>query len=400
MAAAREDEPAGSFLWRGFADARLAGYPVSCQVVATTDRLGTDWHELVGSAHAIVFVVDSHADNVEHTRESFDSLREALRGLGRETPILLQANKQDVPGALPPQALGQLLSFDGEELRVFQAQANMGKGVASVFLAALRTVVRGVRELPGDEQEPEGSEVGDDRVEVDLALGQDVVEAPGRVPGGCIWPPRSGRRALDDIGSDAVPEAATRSWAPSGSWELVAGSWVLHSRPDWVFEKLNEARSALAVGVRSCLEVAAWLPEGRGIFVSGDGDSWRMWASTKDALGLRRRLQRAIQGRDCQQLEAAVLDWLRIESALRSRPPAPTLQLLLDSVDFVSGSAVCLALPSLQEESPPAPNLSLELERLLSNESSRSGELISRALRGVGAQLEDDAQRDLLKRVW
>src|SRR5882762_6462549 len=67
-------------------------------------------------ADAVVFVADSQPSMVESTRESFTNLMENLHENNldpNDTPIIIQFNKRDLPGALPVEQLQERLGFEG-----------------------------------------------------------------------------------------------------------------------------------------------------------------------------------------------------------------------------------------------------------------------------------------------
>jgi hypothetical protein len=93
-------------------------------------------------ADGVVFVADSAADRLECNLESWQTMCSHLRSLSlpEETlPKIVQFNKQDLPNALPPVSLRQLLRVNG--LQTFDAVATRGEGVFETLKAIIHDVV-------------------------------------------------------------------------------------------------------------------------------------------------------------------------------------------------------------------------------------------------------------------
>ena len=85
-------------------------------------------------ADAVVFVTDSQPAMVEANRESFANLLENLEENQidpNDTPIIIQFNKRDLPGALPIEKLQDALGFEGYPYT--EASALKGEGVMETF---------------------------------------------------------------------------------------------------------------------------------------------------------------------------------------------------------------------------------------------------------------------------
>ena len=86
-------------------------------------------------ADGIVFVADSHPDQREANRQSWDNLVANLRTLGLErVPIVVQYNKRDLPEATP---LATLDRFGDANREIAEASAKQGEGVIPTFFALL-----------------------------------------------------------------------------------------------------------------------------------------------------------------------------------------------------------------------------------------------------------------------
>ncbi|KAI9222913.1 ADP-ribosylation factor family-domain-containing protein [Blastocladiella britannica] len=91
------------------------------------------WEKYYAEAHAVIFVVDAtDVARLEQVRETFEKITTApnLDGL----PILMLANKQDVPGALRVEQIKEVFNqiavrLDARDSRVLPCVATTGSGV-------------------------------------------------------------------------------------------------------------------------------------------------------------------------------------------------------------------------------------------------------------------------------
>ncbi|MEZ4406985.1 MAG: ADP-ribosylation factor-like protein [Polyangiales bacterium] len=91
---------------------------------------------LLRDPDAVVEVCDSSPAGVERSRYAMRFLRALLARQGSDVPVIVQANKQDVPGALSGEALRAALELDADA-RVVEATAHDGGGVRSTLVFAL-----------------------------------------------------------------------------------------------------------------------------------------------------------------------------------------------------------------------------------------------------------------------
>jgi signal recognition particle receptor subunit beta len=134
----------------------IGGARVRCQLVNVPRQLqlARRGRNILDSADAVVFVADSRASAAPRTKAA---LRSLVRGLGNrsDVPLVLQANKQDLPGAQPPSDLHHALGL-AARVPVIAAHAAGGTGVVETFTTAVRVAVDHVRarlvagELGGD----------------------------------------------------------------------------------------------------------------------------------------------------------------------------------------------------------------------------------------------------------
>ncbi|WP_018466321.1 GTP-binding protein [Calidithermus timidus] len=91
----------------------------------------------------IVFVADSAPNRLRANAESFRNLRENLAEYGLtmdEVPIVLQANKRDLPDALPVEMVQMVIDPD-KKYSMFEAVASAGVGVFETLKAVSRLVL-------------------------------------------------------------------------------------------------------------------------------------------------------------------------------------------------------------------------------------------------------------------
>ncbi|HSR98581.1 MAG TPA: ADP-ribosylation factor-like protein [Kofleriaceae bacterium] len=123
----------------------VGGPRVRCQLVNVPRQLqlARCGRTLLDSADAVVFVADSRASAAPRTKAA---LRSLVRGLGNrsDVPLVLQANKQDLPGAQPPSDLHHALGL-AARVPVIAAHAAGGEGVVETFTLAVRVAVDHVR---------------------------------------------------------------------------------------------------------------------------------------------------------------------------------------------------------------------------------------------------------------
>lgn len=125
-----------TFDWLELDAGQLDDRALRCQVVSVPGALALSERRLllVSRADAIVLVSESS----ERGSKSAEIMARALRGLGDPAqppiPVIVQANKQDLPDALGIEAFRALAAHDA---LVLGASAANGDGVRPTFIAAL-----------------------------------------------------------------------------------------------------------------------------------------------------------------------------------------------------------------------------------------------------------------------
>jgi len=133
------------------ATGNLDEWSLRCQVLTVPGQfaLAERRYQLLRGIDAAVVVCESTPRGVQAARSAWSFLSSALASLGGgPVPVVIQANKQDLPGALSPAQVEAML-VDGRSLQVLPASAIHGDGVRATFLAALDAARRVTRERMG-----------------------------------------------------------------------------------------------------------------------------------------------------------------------------------------------------------------------------------------------------------
>jgi signal recognition particle receptor subunit beta len=96
----------------------------------------------------VVFVWDSRSRRLRENITSLLEVRETLSEMGRawaQLPRLVQFNKQDLPGRMPPEQCAQILDRLGEPDSGIPAVATDGTGVLETLTAITQAAVRRLR---------------------------------------------------------------------------------------------------------------------------------------------------------------------------------------------------------------------------------------------------------------
>ncbi len=417
------------FDWVDFRGGYIQGYHLHCQILAVPGQfsLRNRRSYLLDTADVVVFVVDSGVESFDANSNAYEFLRHRIAKTsagGLAMPFLVQANKQDLPGAMSPLELGKRLGTEGE-VPVLGASAATGDGVMQTFLIAIRLAAERVQELlrtqaiAGISQTELSSdslyavldrlEVLPEKIEdsskvtvlVDaLAAVEDEsqsrpppkaleVPAASTIVAGHLWPPVRGRSILAAInGADDIefnPRLA--AWAPRGSFEFhSANGWVLHTSDEWLFADEPAGRAQLMQCVRHCTAFPDWVPEGRVYMLAKDGDAWRFWMISKDTPTLHEMLERALREREVEELRGA---FQVIQQALHTIVGISTEAWHrglgeLDWLAVAGDRLVCLAVPARgvgsDGESKGVGELVVQVQRLIRSASSRDPSLAARLL--------------------
>jgi signal recognition particle receptor subunit beta len=113
--------------------------PIKFQLITVPGQEKRNYRRrpLVEMADVVVFVCDCSPSQIPDTMRTFARLRASMKKRARPLPLVLQANKQDVDGALPPEKLRRRLRL-GAKVQLVSARAVERIGVRDTLVAAMR----------------------------------------------------------------------------------------------------------------------------------------------------------------------------------------------------------------------------------------------------------------------
>ena len=386
------------FDWMEYTGGFFEGRAIRCQVVTVPGQV---WfferrRRLLEEADAVIFVADSQADHMEGSVQALREMR--LLQADREVPpgLILQANKRDLPGALPLETMRERLA-GGEPVALTESVASRGEGIRETFILAVRLALDRVRalvargELGDGPPDVDGAEamlarlrdagpgagdgagsqpareagksagggaaesvvvsnavVSNDRPdgEADGAAEKSAERPPHppdeTVEGGLIWPPVGGRTILHEaVDREVRPRRlAGGAWADFGNrW------WLIHSPGACRFGDEEGGRRALVEWARWHTALEPYLSSQRSVVLSPDGSgAWRLWQIVRRREPLAAGLAEAVEGRRPQEVVEALADAVRALAALRDRPEIRHLGPSVDTVTYEGDRPVLLSL--------------------------------------------------------
>ena len=304
------------FDWVQIMAGAICGFPLMCQIISVPGQavLTPRRRHLLSNADVVVFVCDSDPAGIERARLGLALLDE----IGRDVPVIVQANKQDGAHALSGRRVVEAL---GRDAPVVEAIATEGVGVIDTFVAAVRIVSRKMHEesdagaLALDVgRAPGAHDVLDrlQRAELDPAWAAEMfleeahaaflleggfdrsaTPAPSRqappvfprpdVEVGFVWPAHTGRLVVEELltarGGDEELSLNT-----AGACELVVGTQRLRTSKTCRFEDREEARQALVRAARERTQLDSITAAGTVLIlqVARDGAFW-LWTIMTDA---------------------------------------------------------------------------------------------------------------------
>jgi len=357
------------FDWLEYTGGLFEGYQIRCQIVTVPGQtvLAHRRHALLESADVVVFVSDSAPDAVETTRAYLAEMRATLDALeGPPVGVIVQANKRDLPAAMPLSELRAAMPDSG--IAVLESVATHGEGVRETFVFAVRLALDRVRELlrnraldlgpPPVQNEAEllrllqaretpatlaaaalqstvTSSIAPAAVEVNRS--EAAVPSPPdvNVPAGMIWPPVEGRVLLLD--------ACATSFIPTqtalGDWIGEAGAWRFHSPRQAAYADPELGRRALIEWARLHAGGQRWLSAPRIVVLAASGGMWRLWQIVKVAESLREHIAKG-EERSPRGTLRRLLDAGRVLlAAAESLPLAPCrLPITADLIRSANGA--------------------------------------------------------------
>jgi signal recognition particle receptor subunit beta len=428
------------FDWMDCTRGRFGGYDVHFQVVSVPGQavLAPRRRLILETADAVVFVSDTSADAVAATRSYLAGLVQVLGSLeGPPVGIVVQANKRDVPGAVPLAELRRYLAAR-HDVAIVESVATGGQGLREALTLSIRLALDRVRELMRTDSLPEGKPEIEDGPELlaylqaaegglrSLATDpslfqhtplQETEEAPvvraledalagengtperppdrgyrfdATVPSGMIWPPVTGRMMLHELGAlDARPAAVPLAGDLAFDLGPPDDSWRAHSYSGGVFGSSEAGHPVLIEWARMHSGSQPFLSFPRCIVLAGEADgTWRLWQIVKARPSLRSQLDRALGEGTPDALAAGLRSAARHLLAAAARFPAAAAGLApsLDGVGEGDVGPVYVGLmpdPAAPGREPAAP--------------SEPAELLGRELGPVLAGLEAELKKAVLE---
>ncbi|MCA9675574.1 MAG: GTPase domain-containing protein, partial [Myxococcales bacterium] len=150
------------FDWMEYVGGRFEGCRIRCQIVSVPGQreLGERRRRLLEHADVVVFVGDSSTAAYPQTIEYLLELRTILAarvGGGVGVGVVLQANKRDLPDAVPLAAMRERLGEARWDVGVVESVAADGTGIREAFVYAVRLALDRVRELMSRRELAEGA---------------------------------------------------------------------------------------------------------------------------------------------------------------------------------------------------------------------------------------------------
>ena len=323
------------FDWMEYTGGRFEGCQIRCQIVSVPGQRDLDARRrrVIAGADVVVFVVDSSERETARTLGYLLELRDMLAtASGGPVGVILQANKRDLPGAVPLDELRARLHDAGWPIGVVESVAADGTGIREAFVYAVRLALDRVRELlqraalptvatgPSSAEELLAALRADDEQACDAAplvvehgpdglaaellrevlAGEDdraaaapvhrsITGAPrppnAAVPSGAIWPPVEGRAILAELAQITLEPRRLST----GDWAAGLGSgWRVVSSRDAAFASLDQGRTALIQWARLHAGATGVISSRRCIVLADDGcGEWRLWQLVRAESSLR-----------------------------------------------------------------------------------------------------------------
>ncbi len=401
------------FDWMEYTGGLFEGHQIRCQIVSVPGQpdLADRRRALLESADVVVFVADtsdgeSVARSVEHVRQMVEILRTAALPVG----VIVQANKRDLPDAVPRDEIRRALGDDFARTVLTESVAEDGVGIRETFVLAVRLALDRIRELMARGELPRGRpsvDTAEDLLSVLEALpppaapvvAEDIESALAaavaaqrprlpdpRVPSGAIWPPVEGRMVLHE----ATAGDLSIHRVGDGAWIAGMGSgWRVHSAASAEFPQFDDGRQALLAWARVHATHADLLSPSRCVVLAEAAhDTWRLWQIVKLTPSLRSWLVDAA-ATDANELFSRLSVAAAMLGDAHARCVDTRLLPTLDSIGRGPRGALFVALmpgpfaPPLPRSSDTMGQITRDLTRLLAAELvERRPELVQLAERG------------------
>lgn len=316
------------FDWLEFHGGEFGGREIRVQVISVPGQLELRHRRdyLIEQADAVVFVADSRAEQFQQSLELFEALVSVTRRREPPVGVIVQANKQDEPNALPISVMREMLRPYGR-VTLIDTIATNGEGIREAFAMALRAAldraqfladvgelvvsdleIRTADQLLDTMQNLESgvqpsvpawsSEAAHELEQLEpvtrwedpvrIAPSVEVLFTPDAcLPSGYIWPPVDGRAIVHEASSAGIVPVR----AGSGDWWASTGGWRFHSLRDATHADSMSARSHLVRWARLHALCSSLLSPDRALLLASAGPSqYRLWQLVRIFPSLRERL--------------------------------------------------------------------------------------------------------------
>lgn len=131
------------FDWLEVDGPRRAPAPLKLQLISVPGQIERNYRRrpLVEAADVVVFVCDASPQQLAESMRAFARLRGSMKQRKSNVPLVVQVNKQDVPGALDADRMRRKLKLAGD-VPVLPASAALGHGVKETLALATRQALQ------------------------------------------------------------------------------------------------------------------------------------------------------------------------------------------------------------------------------------------------------------------
>ncbi len=360
------------FDWLDYTGGYFKGHSISCQIITVPGQNILKEHRefLLRSADAIIFVLDAtHTE--QSTLDYFWQTQQMLAQQAEETvKIVIQANKQDLKGALSSQQLKALFS-EYPEVKVIETSATLGKGIRESFVLAVRLaterasllmergklaigraeIVDGESLLAQLKNTVEIKTLPDNTLSTETALlsteialsaeneESTIIHLP-QLPDEStapqwLWPPLLGKKMLVALLKNQLKPHLKydKTWIIDSN-----NGWRCFSKADWYYTNPTVARAALRTYIKLHLQCSPFLSEQRCVALAQDEQQWRLWQILHKVPTLTDKLQQALQRTDMHQLATEVLACAQyyVHAQQQAANYSPEFNLSLDNIGLDS----------------------------------------------------------------
>jgi signal recognition particle receptor subunit beta len=420
------------FDWLDYTGGLFEGYQLRCQVVSVPGQalLAKRREYLLRSADSIVYVDEINRTRLDTTLAALTDLQRLKIEGDRSVGVVLQANKRDLPDALPVHEIRQALAGARLPISVLESTATEGMGVRESFVFAVRLALDKVRAQIRNHTLEEGLlDVDDPEALLEHMRAQEAppsspsdhappslataVSVPSmspnaettqpavqpspfdttppeppteRVASGLIWPPIDGRMCLAE-----ATQQAPRLVLVNQSWRASTDDgWQFFSHSRSVYQDPEDGRGSLIRLARHHLSHAELLSGPRCVVLANDGTSrWRLWQIARERLSLRQRLAASLDEHDSARIAQLLIDTahrlIELDERVR-RIPASPLRVTLDTAGVFGGRTQFVGfVPEGPNVEAPRASLEDEFRGVVRDWTSRRAELIVALRRAVAA---------------